>query len=229
MKCAALLLCVVLSLDSASSGHLSENLLLFPKESNTAYVQLTPLKPLSLSAFTLCMRISVDPHVVDAEGRETILFAYRTKDFDELNLWQEKGQLSFYMSSGTGAIFPLKPLSTFRTNLCLTWESSSGLAAFWVDGRRSMLQEYRKNHRVQPGGVVILGQDPDTFVGDFEEKQSFVGEISDVNMWDFVLTERQIRAFNEKYWLGPIPNVLRWSEMEGDVKGEVLVVPEKNL
>ncbi|XP_066539295.1 C-reactive protein-like [Hoplias malabaricus] len=217
MKCAALLLCVVLSLDSASSV------------SYYSYVKHVPLKPLSLSAFTLCMRISVDPRVVDAEGRETILFAYRTKDFDELTVWQEKGQLSFYMSSGTGAFFPLKPLFTFRTNLCLTWESSSGLATFWVDGRRSMLQEYRKKHRVQPGGVVILGQDPDTFYGDFDAKQSFVGEISDVNMWDFVLTERQIRAFNEKGWSEPIPNVLRWSEMEGEVNGEVLVVPESNL
>ncbi|XP_066540032.1 C-reactive protein-like [Hoplias malabaricus] len=240
MKCAALLLCVVLSLDSASSGNLTlirdsniislgENLLLFPKESNTAYVKHVPLKPLSLSAFTLCMRISVDPRVVDAEDRETILFAYRTRDFDELNVWQEKGQLSFYLRGEPGVFFPLKPLSTFRTNLCLTWESSSGLAAFWVDGRRSMLQEYRKNHRVRPGGVVILGQDPDSFVGNFDEKQSFVGEISDVNMWDFVLTEEQIRAFNEKGWSEPIPKVLRWSVMEGEVNGEVLVVPENNL
>ncbi|XP_066539296.1 C-reactive protein-like [Hoplias malabaricus] len=180
-------------------------------------------------SFTLCMRISVDPHVVDAEDSETILFAYCTREFEELNVWQEKGQLSFYMSSETGAIFPLKPLSTFRTNLSLTWESSSGLAAFWVDGRRSMLQEYRKKHRVRPSGVVLLGQDPDFFVGDFDEKQSFVGEISDVNMWDFVLTERQIRAFNEKGWLRLTPNVLKWSVMEGDVKGEVLVVPENNL
>ncbi|KAL6488227.1 hypothetical protein MHYP_G00019680 [Metynnis hypsauchen] len=48
-----------------------------------------------------------------------------------------------------------------------------------------------KNHTVQCGGAVILGPDPDCFTGKLED-QSFVGEISDVNMWDYVLTGDQI-------------------------------------
>ncbi len=32
--------------------------LLFPTETNTSFVELTPEKPLSLSAFTLCMRVA---------------------------------------------------------------------------------------------------------------------------------------------------------------------------
>ncbi|KAL7887765.1 hypothetical protein AOLI_G00054860 [Acnodon oligacanthus] len=122
---------------------------------------------------------------VSKEDRETILFAYRTQDHDELNVWREKGSISLHLrSSSDGAFYAVPLLSIFRTDLCVTWESSTGLTALWLDGRRSTLQVYRQNHKVQPGGAVILGQDPDSLLNSFEEKQSFVGEIADMNMWD---------------------------------------------
>ncbi|KAL6488226.1 hypothetical protein MHYP_G00019670 [Metynnis hypsauchen] len=228
MKSVLVLLCVLLPLTFACQNGLTDKGLFFPKPSVNSYVKLTPLKPLNLEAFTLCMRLSVDPAVVDNEERETILFAYRTQDYDELNVWQEKGNISLYLRSSSEAAFYAVPLlSIFRTDLCVTWESSTGLTAFWVDGRRSTLQVYRQNHKVQSGGAVILGQDPDSFLGKFDENQSFVGEISDVNMWDYVLTGDQIRNFNEKVWVGPEPNVFNWDAIKYEVNGNVLVVPEK--
>ncbi|KAL7873948.1 hypothetical protein SRHO_G00049180 [Serrasalmus rhombeus] len=228
MKSVLVLLGVLLILTTVCEGGVNGKGLLFPNPSADSFVQLFPLKPLNLEAFTLCMRLSVDPNVVDSEERETILFAYRTQDYDELNVWQEKGNLSLYLRSSSQAAFCAVPLlSIFRTDLCVTWESSTGLTAFWVDGRRSTLQVYRKNHTVQSGGAVILGQDPDSFVGKFNEDQSFVGEISDVNMWDHVLMGDQIRNFSDELWLGPEPNVLDWDTMQDEVNGNVLVVPKK--
>lgn len=46
---------------------------------------MVPLKPLNLRAFTLCMRVATE---LTGE-REIILFAYRTGDYDELNVWRE--------------------------------------------------------------------------------------------------------------------------------------------
>ncbi|KAI4901752.1 hypothetical protein NFI96_020441 [Prochilodus magdalenae] len=203
--------------------------LFFPKPSADSYVKLTPLKPLDLGAFTLCMRLSVDPVEVFQEKRETILFAYRTKDYDELNVWLEKGKISLYLSASEGALFSVPLPSILCTDLCLTWESSTGLTAFWVDGRRSTLQVYRKDHRVRSGGVVVLGQDPDAFFGGFDEKQSFVGEVSDVNMWDRVLTGSQMKQFSMKVGLGPEPNVLSWDTVQYEVHGNVIEVPEKYI
>uniref|UniRef100_A0A8C2Q6W0 Pentraxin family member n=1 Tax=Cyprinus carpio TaxID=7962 RepID=A0A8C2Q6W0_CYPCA len=86
----------------------------------------------------------------------TILFAYRTQNYDELNVWRElDGRLSFYLS-GSGALFYLPPLSTFGTHLCITWDSVTGLSAFWVDGRQSSYQLYKKGHSIRPGGTVLL-------------------------------------------------------------------------
>ncbi len=169
---------------------LGGKVLLFPTETDTSYVKLIPEKPLSLSAFTLCMRVATE---LQGE-REIILFAYRTRDYDELNVWREKdGHLSFYLS-GEGALFYLPPLSTFHTHLCVTWSSGTGLSAFWVDGRRSSYQLYKRDHAVRPGGTVLLGQDPDNYLDAFDAKQSFVGEITDVKMWSYVLSGSEIKA-----------------------------------
>ncbi|XP_026765582.1 pentraxin fusion protein isoform X2 [Pangasianodon hypophthalmus] len=212
----------VLSFTSATKG-LSGKVLLFPYETDFSFVKLSPQKPLALSAFTLCMRISTELQ----DERQVILFAYRSNSTDELNMWREKdGRISFYLG-GDGALFRLTPLSSFRTHLCLTWDSSTGLAAFHVDGRRSTRQIYRPGHKIRPRGTVLLGQDPDTHLGGFEVTQSFVGEMTDVNMWDFALSRMQINALyaNLKHRV-PRGNVFDWSTVEYEIHGNVVVVQD---
>ncbi|XP_052398363.1 pentraxin fusion protein-like [Carassius gibelio] len=212
---------------SSSTVGLGGKVLLFPTETNNSFVKLTPEKPLSLSAFTLCMRVTTE-----LQGqREIILFAYRIQNYDELNVWREKdGRLSFYLSgsgSGNGALFYLPPLSTFRTHVCVTWESATGLSAFWVDGHRSSYQLFKKGHSVQPGGTVLLGQDPDNYLGGFDKNQSFVGEITDVHMWDQVLSGSQIRAvYSNQEPSVPKGNVFDWNTINYEINGNVLVVKD---
>lgn len=69
---------------SVSEGAIKS--LVFPKETSNSYVQLYQLKPLNLRAFTLCLRVATE-----LRGRRAfILFAYRSKKYDELNLWRLK-------------------------------------------------------------------------------------------------------------------------------------------
>ncbi|XP_056101001.1 C-reactive protein-like isoform X3 [Rhinichthys klamathensis goyatoka] len=218
-----LLFCLLSLTAAAAEVGLSGKALLFPTKTDSSFVKLTPEKPLSLSAFTLCMRVATE-----LQGqREIILFAYRTSSVDELNVWRAKdGRFIFYIqSSSNGAIFRLPPLSTFQTHLCLTWDSATGLTAFWVDGRRSVFQIYRKGHSVRPGGTVLLGQDPDKYVGTFDAEQSLVGEITDVQMWDHVLSAIQIKAVysNQEPYV-PKGNVIDWNTIKYETRGNVLVV-----
>ncbi|KAM9488583.1 C-reactive protein-like [Clarias gariepinus] len=194
---------------------------LFPVESDTSFVRLTPKKPLNFQAFTLCIRVSTELN----SQRDTILFAYRTQYYDELNVWQEKGgRFSLYLSSGSGVLFTLPPLSTLPTHLCVTWNSSTGATAFWVDGHRSMLKIYKRGHSVSPGGGIVLGQDPDSYLGGFESNQSFVGEITDVHMWDSVLSAAQIKQLYEKQSNALSGNVLDWNSLLYKIYGNVIDV-----
>ncbi|ROI16454.1 Pentraxin fusion protein [Anabarilius grahami] len=268
-----LFLCLLSLTPAATEVGLGGKVLLFPTKTNTSYVELFPEKPLSLSAFTLCMRVATE---LQGE-REVILFAYRTPQYDELNVWREKGQVSLYLrSSSEAAFFHLPPLSIFQTHLCVTWDSETGLSAFWVDGRwvdgrqvslylrssseaaffhlpplsifqthlcvtwdsetglsafwvdgRSLFQLYRKGHSVLPGGTVLLGQDPDKYLGAFDAEQSFIGEITDVEMWDHVLSGSQIKAVysNQEPYV-PKGNVFDWNTIKYETNGNVLVVQD---
>lgn len=196
--------------------------LLFETMTDNAYVKIIPDKPLSLKAFTLCMRVTAKL----IRDREIILFSYRIPHDDEFNVWIERnGKMSFYLrSSGEGVIFEFS-LSTHQTHLCFTWESATGLCAAWMDGRRSALQVYRKGHSIRPGGVVLLGQDTDSDVGQFDTEQSFVGEITDVKLWDYVLPANQIKAVYEKDEVGTA-NVFDWDTVKYEIFNNVHVVLE---
>lgn len=216
-------LCVIISIFPVcfATVGLSDKVLVFPFETDFSFVALIPQKEMGLRAFTLCMRVATEL----PEERQIILFAYRTADYDELNVWREKdGRISFYMS-GDGASFHLPPLSTFRTSLCLTWESRTGLAAFWVEGKRSTYQVYKPGHTIRPKGTVLLGQDPDKHLGGLEAVQSFVGEVTDLNMWDFVLSRSMIQAWHYGHKV-PKGNIFDWATIEYELNGNVMVVDD---
>ncbi|CAJ1075579.1 pentraxin fusion protein-like [Xyrichtys novacula] len=161
-----------------------DKILVFPEPSVNTYAVMTPLKPLNLKAFTLCMRVATEL----SGYREVILFAYRTKDHDELNVWREKdGRLSLYLRSSSECVkFRVPELGALTTHLCLTWDSKTGATTIFMNGQKSLTKIYRKGHTIEAGGTVVLGQDPDSYLGHFDSYQSFVGEISDVDMWSYV-------------------------------------------
>ncbi|CAM5084334.1 unnamed protein product [Eretmochelys imbricata] len=200
---------------------LLEKAFIFPEETDNSYVVLSPAQPLSLEAFTLCMKAASEL----PPNREIILFSYRTKYYDELNVWQEfNGTFSLYLS-GPGVHFTLPKLNTFGSHMCVTWESKSGLTAFWVNGKRSLRKVLRPGHRIQPQGIVMLGQDPDTFWGSFEKAQSFVGEISDLYMWDHVLSPSIIQNVYLDHSF-PKGNIFDWKSLSYECTGNV-IVPSK--
>ncbi|XP_023269559.1 pentraxin fusion protein-like [Seriola lalandi dorsalis] len=217
MRLSAFLFLVAIS--TVLAGSITIKTLVFPTETSTSLVEMVPLKPLSLRAFTLCMRVATEL----SGKREIILFAYRTADYDELNVWRElDGRLSFYLA-GEGVLFSVPELGALETHLCVTWDSTSGAAALFMNGRKSLTKIYKKGHSVRSNGKVLIGQDPDNYLGDFDAKQSFVGEISDINMWDSVLSASTIQ---DMYSGNNVSrgNVLDWETAELIVNGEVEVI-----
>lgn len=130
--------------------------------------------------------------------------------------------LSFYLA-GDPVKFQVPPLGALQTHLCVTWDSSSGAAALFLDGRKSLTKIYRKGHKVRPGGKVIIGQDADVYLGDFDAKQSFVGDVSDVNLWDAVLWDSTIADMSSGKRV-PRGNVIDWETTELKVNGNVETV-----
>ena len=135
-------------------------------------------------------------------------------------------RLSLYLRTSSrpeGVYFSVPQFGALETHLCVTWDSSSGATALFMDGRKSLTKIYKPGHTVVPGGKVIIGQDPDGYMGGFDASQSFVGEISDVNLWDSVLSDSTIQDLSSGMRV-PRGNDLDWETSQLRIRGGAKVI-----
>uniref|UniRef100_A0A8C6V3B0 Pentraxin (PTX) domain-containing protein n=1 Tax=Neogobius melanostomus TaxID=47308 RepID=A0A8C6V3B0_9GOBI len=106
-------------------------------------------------------------------------------------------------------------------SLCSTWDAASGLVQLWLDGKPSSMK-FITNTNITGPMIIVLGQEQDTCGGGFDINQSFVGMISDVHMWDSVLSPQHIDNYSQKFNFSA-GNVLNWKSIEFHIRGRVLV------
>ena len=69
----------------------------------------------------------------------------------------------------------------------------------------------------------MLGQDQDMLAGDFNVQEAFVGELSQVNVWDKVLSQSDIVTQHNKCSVDK-GSVIWWEQLKNSVHGEVQVI-----
>ncbi|XP_048450612.1 mucosal pentraxin-like [Rhincodon typus] len=201
---------------------LARKSLTFPVQTSNSYVQLKPRRCPNLFAFTLCLRAASE------ESRSYGLFSYASSESgNELLLWKwSDTRLDLYLQN-TVIPFSLPAMNALMRHICVSWESKQGEVTFWVNGQRSVRKVGRKRKMVRGGGSFILGQEQDKVGGGFDIKQSFVGEITDVNLWDHVLTATEIKAVSECCnSLGG--NIIDWSTIWYSARGKVNIQDNKD-
>ncbi|XP_004390286.1 C-reactive protein-like [Trichechus manatus latirostris] len=215
-----LLLCFLafLSLPSAFSAiDMSKKAFVFPKESDDSFVRLISQQKQPLKAFTVCLYVYSDL------PRGYSIFSYNTRTQDnEILLFKEKtGEYS--ISVGGTDIFFKYPGNSAPLHMCITWESVSGIVELWVDGKPMVRKSLKRGYSVGWEANIVLGQEQDSFGGNFNKEQCLVGEIGDVNMWDFVLSPGEIRSVYSGESFSP--NVLTWRALAYEMYGEVFTKP----
>ena len=78
---------------------------------------------------------------------------------------------------------------------------------------------------IQGGGVLTLGQDQDVVGGNFQAIQSFVGELTGVNIWNHVTNSEEIFRMSQSCLSGE-GNVFKWSDFKAHVQGGVQVIAQ---
>ncbi|XP_057583281.1 C-reactive protein [Hippopotamus amphibius kiboko] len=208
---------VIISLPSAfSQTDMRKKAFVFPVASENSFVRLTAHITKPLTAFTVCLGAYTDL------TRDYSLFSFATKkESNEILLF--RGKTGTYSVSVGGADVYFRPPERFPapTHFCMTWESTTGITELWVDGKPMVRRSLKRGYSLGTEASIILGQEQDSFGGSFEENQSFVGDIGDVNMWDYVLSPEEISS---AYSGGTLqPNVLNWRELEYNTHGDVFV------
>ena len=76
---------------------------------------------------------------------------------------------------------------------------------------------------IRGAGSLVLGQEQDRVGGGFNADQSFVGELTGVNIWDRVIHHQEIARMSKSCLTGE-GNVYKWSDFKPHIKGGVQLV-----
>ncbi|NXP60129.1 SAMP protein, partial [Chloropsis cyanopogon] len=197
---------------------LYQKVFVFPQESQTTHVQVTAKLEQPLNNFTVCLRSYTDL------TRPYSLFSYATKkQSNEILLFKTKpGQ--YELAVGNKPLFFTVPVTLGESeHVCVSWESSTGIVGFWFNGKPWPRKGLQRGYTVGVPASIVLGQDQDSFEGSFDAKQSFVGEISSVYMWDTeISTSEVMSAMEDTPYQTPI---FGWRNFPYKIVGEVYLKP----
>ena len=110
-------------------------------------------------------------------------------------------------------------------HICITWKSTAGAWQLYKDGVcESNGTGLKKDKKIRGGGSLVLGQEQDEVGTGFAKDQSFVGKLSGVNVWDHVISPRNISRMSEAC-TAEEGNVISWFDFKkSDVKGNVTII-----
>ncbi|XP_037640457.1 C-reactive protein-like [Sebastes umbrosus] len=218
-----LLLMVMLATCCAAPQDLSGKVFVFPRESNVDRVKLlTPQT--TLNSVTTCLRFKTDL------ARNYVLFSLATTRFSNnfvLYKLTSSNTIRMHAHDGGTDFLSLSLAPNTWHSVCGTWRSDNGLAQLWVDGKAT-IKRFIKAGPITGAPISILGQDQDNYGGGFAADQSFVGMLTKVHMWDYVLPAAEIKRYMVDAHFTP-GNVFNWRALNYEITGQVVVDEESEV
>ena len=112
----------------------------------------------------------------------------------------------------------------FWHHICASWENRAGSWKIYKDGvSQAGGSGLKTGHVINTNGILVIGQEQDSFGGGFVTSQSYIGELTDLNMWNRVLTANEIVKLS-KSCHGGMGNVKKWSDFKVGLRGDVRVI-----
>ncbi|XP_068426262.1 C-reactive protein-like [Clinocottus analis] len=213
---AFILLLVMLTACAAAPEDLCGQMLVFPEQTSKANVVLTTLED-NFSAATVCFRSITDLR------RAHALFSVATSSEDNAFLifkTSKTNEIEFYVGGKLVKFGEQDYKLNEWQSICATWDSETGLVQLWLDGKPSIMK-YIGGSKIEKF-TALLGQDQDSLGGGFSSSQSFVGMISEVQMWNYTRSGCDIeRYMSEQNYLPG--NLINWRSLEYKLTGRVLL------
>ncbi|XP_078366166.1 uncharacterized protein LOC144650378 isoform X2 [Oculina patagonica] len=158
-----------------------------------------------LTAVTICLWIKT----TDTTGGA--LLSYAVPGTDNELLLEENGK-TFRVADIEARIVPMTVNNGRWHHICVTWENTAGSWKLFKDGSVAKSGTgLAKGHVIRDGGALVLGQEQDAVEGGFEQHESFVGQMTGVNIWNKVLTDKDIKYLYQSCRRGE-GNVFKWRD-----------------
>ena len=112
----------------------------------------------------------------------------------------------------------------FWHQMCASWENKVGSWKIYKDGvSQASGSGFKTGYVINTNGILVIGQEQDSLGGRFDARQSYMGELTNLNMWNRVLTANDILKLS-KSCHGGRGNVKKWSDFKVGLRGDVRVI-----
>lgn len=171
-----------------------------------------------ITVMTVCLRF------FSQLNRMQGLFSLATRDHSNALMLNKDAEGSYKVHAGDDTyIFTKLPTNRMDWNsVCWTWDSRTGLTQLWLNGLRTSQKLVGQNYLVNGDLSIIVGQEQDAYGGGFDRNDSFEGDITDLHMWDRVVSACDLRSYMNQGSFSP-GNLLNWNNLNFDVSGNVSI------
>ena len=187
MKAALTLLTTLVLVAAEEVGH--NKVLNFPTGDNTNnFVRFEPDID-ETTAFTICAWLR---KTTTSDENYWLSYAIPGSTNEIIFGENEPGTVAFYIhdtkiKTAAGSW----PVNAW-THVCASWDAETR-AFITVNGEVAASQDgFRSGAAIRAGGTLVLGQEQDSVGGSFEASQSYQGQIYNLNMWQYALSEDEI-------------------------------------
>ncbi|XP_069806708.1 jeltraxin-like [Dendropsophus ebraccatus] len=174
------------------SSQEGSNIILFPRQTATDYVIVKPTVEKQWKQLTVCLRSYTE--LSRAYSLFSIAMPGTGKD-NTFVIYPEPPNYCYVSINQEDIKFKVDPEVLDWKHTCVTWDSSTGLVQLWINGKRYPRRVTTTRSPIGPQMSIILGQEQDSLGGGFNALESFVGEMCDVNIWDYVLPPEKITQY----------------------------------
>ncbi|KAM4535768.1 neuronal pentraxin receptor a [Fundulus diaphanus] len=181
----------ILGLEEGPAGHsFPEGFRLsFPTRTNYMFALVRHPIP-KLRAFTACLWLRPA-----GSGIGTPLSYAVPEQPNELALLQGLHTPTELLINDKVAKLPLNLSRGSWQHICVSWTQKGGAWQAYQGGKlRGEGHGLAPGHHIRPGGELVLGQEQDSLGGGFDSTQALVGELSQVGLWDRVLSSTQVAS-----------------------------------
>ncbi|KPP66636.1 hypothetical protein Z043_114842 [Scleropages formosus] len=201
----------------AEKEDLSGKVFVFPVDSNTDYVKIIPDMQ-NFADLTVCLKFLTDL------TREVSLFSLATPTHLNAFLLTRRSPSAYrgHVGDREADFFGLQEKQNEWISVCQSWNSSTKLTQLWVNGKQTMRKGIQTDGAITGAAIITLGQEQDSYGGGFDPKQSLVGELTDVHMWNYVLSCCEIQNYMSHLSFSP-GNIINWHALEYSKHGQVVV------
>ncbi|XP_045583570.2 sushi, von Willebrand factor type A, EGF and pentraxin domain-containing protein 1 isoform X3 [Procambarus clarkii] len=188
----------------------------FPSSGILNYVSIEGFKRPHTSA-TVCMWMRSE----DRDNYGTP-FSYATDQHDNAFTLTDYNGFVLYVNGD-------KQITDVRANdgqwhlVCASWTSHNGTWAIYLDGeKKDHGTGLAEGATINGSGTLVLGQEQDQRGGGYSPQESFLGEMTHVNVWDEELNPATVKAIFsrcDRY----VGTTLGWPDFQAGIKGQVMM------